>query len=83
MGPNHQIVISPHALMIILALALWESVWRLIAFWKAARHNQMAWFIVMAILNTAGILEIIYLAFFQKVDREHVAKSLKQTQSVN
>lgn len=55
-----------HWLFLIIILFIWETVWRLIALWKAGRNNQMAWFIVMGILNTAGILEIVYIVFFQK-----------------
>ena len=29
-------------------------------------HNQLAWFICLAIFNTAGILPIIYILCFQK-----------------
>jgi hypothetical protein len=45
----------------IVLLAIWDGVWKLIALWKSARHNQLAWFICLAIFNTAGILPIIYL----------------------
>jgi hypothetical protein len=34
--------------------------------WKSARNNQLAWFICLAIFNTAGILPIIYILCFQK-----------------
>jgi hypothetical protein len=34
--------------------------------WKSARHNQLAWFICLAIFNTAGILPILYILCFQK-----------------
>ncbi len=47
-------------------LVAWEAIWKLIALWRAGRNDQLGWFIVMAILNTAGILEIAYLLFFQK-----------------
>ncbi|MDK2912419.1 MAG: hypothetical protein PWR29_1376, partial [Methanolobus sp.] len=50
----------------ILILALWELVWKGIALWKAARNEQKYWFIAMLILNTAGILPILYIFFFQK-----------------
>ena len=65
-GPSHHLMLSSRLLIIVIVLAVWETVWRLIAFWKAARNNQMAWFVVMAVINTAGILEILYIAFFQK-----------------
>ncbi|MDI3540155.1 MAG: hypothetical protein PWP14_887 [Methanolobus sp.] len=53
-------------LALILILALWELVWKGIALWKAARNEQKYWFIAMLILNTAGILPILYIFFFQK-----------------
>ena len=50
----------------IILLAIWDGVWKLIALWKSARHDQLAWFICLAIFNTAGILPILYILFFQK-----------------
>lgn len=52
--------------IIIIILAIWDGVWKLIALWKSARHDQLAWFICLAIFNTAGILPIVYILFFQK-----------------
>lgn len=46
---------------LIIFLVLWNGVWKAIALWKAARNNALTWFIVLCILNTAGILEIIYI----------------------
>ncbi|MCD8072680.1 MAG: DUF5652 family protein [Alistipes sp.] len=45
----------------ILCLAIWDGVWKLIALWKSARRRQLAWFVCIAIFNTAGILPIVYL----------------------
>jgi hypothetical protein len=53
---------------IIILVALWDAVWKLIALWKSARHDQLAWFICLAIFNTAGILPICYILFFEKSD---------------
>lgn len=50
----------------LIPLIIWELVWKGIALWKAGRNNQIVWFIVILILNTVGILPIIYLIFFQK-----------------
>jgi len=50
----------------ILLLAVWDGVWKLIALWKSARNNQLAWYICLAIFNTAGILPILYITLFQK-----------------
>jgi len=51
---------------LIVVLALWEAVWKIIALWKSARNNQLKWFICIAIFNTAGILPIVYIKWFQK-----------------
>ena len=48
-------------IILIVILALFDSVMKLIALWKAARNNHLAWFICLAIFNTIGILPIVYL----------------------
>lgn len=65
-GPNSHATISKGWFTVIAILFVWETVWKLIAFWKAARNRQLGWFVAMAILNTVGILEIVYIFFFQK-----------------
>jgi len=50
----------------ILVLMVWTAIWKGIALWKAGRNNQIVWFVFIFILNTAGILPILYIAFFQK-----------------
>ena len=50
----------------IVLLVIWDGVWKLVTLWKSARHGQLAWFICLAIFNTAGILPIIYILCFQK-----------------
>jgi len=40
--------------------------WKGIALWKAARNKSLAWFVVLFIVNTAGILEILYIFVFSK-----------------
>lgn len=44
----------------------WSFIWKGIALWHAARHHQKAWFIIILLVNTIGVLEIIYLLFFRK-----------------
>jgi len=49
----------------IIPLVIWSLVWKGISLWKCGRNNQLYWFIAILILNTAGILPIIYLLWFQ------------------
>lgn len=50
----------------LVVLVIWDGVWKLIALWKSARNRQLAWFICLALFNTAGILPILYITLFQK-----------------
>jgi len=47
--------------VLISALMLWSMIWKGIALWRASRNNQVTWFVILFIINTVGILEIIYL----------------------
>ena len=55
--------------LIVFIVSLWDIVWKGLALWKSGRNNQNYWFIAILVLNTAGILPIIYLLFFQKGKR--------------
>ena len=60
---------------VIVLLAIWDGVWKLIAMWKSARNDQLAWYICLAIFNTIGILPILYILFFQKTGTSMPPKS--------
>lgn len=40
---------------------IWTLVWKGLALWRSARLGQRKWFIALLVVNTLGILEIIYL----------------------
>lgn len=50
--------------LIVLVLVVWSLTWKGLALWKAAQSEEKIWYIVMLILNTVGILEILYLYVF-------------------
>jgi len=58
--------LAPALIALIVIIAVWDAVWKGIGMWKSARNNQLAWFICILIFNTAGILPILYISFFQK-----------------
>jgi hypothetical protein len=58
---------------VIILLAIWDGIWKLIALWKSARNGQLAWFICLAIFNTIGILPILYILLFQKTGTQALA----------
>ncbi len=64
-----QLAENPTLKLGLAILVVWSMIWKGIALWKSARNNQLGWFVVILLINTLGILEIVYLAFFQKKKR--------------
>ena len=46
---------------VVILLVLWSVFWKGLALWHSARRSQPWWFVIMLVVNTVGILEIIYL----------------------
>lgn len=57
---------SPLASIVIALILLWSLTAKGTALWHAAQNKERNWFIAILILNTVGIIEIIYLFFFSK-----------------
>lgn len=51
---------------VVALLVVWSLIWKGIALWKAARLSSKWWFIILLLVNTLGILEIIYIFFIAK-----------------
>lgn len=47
-------------------LMLWSAIWKGFALYRAGSLKSVPWFVVLFVLNTAGILEILYLFVFSK-----------------
>lgn len=62
--------ISTTWMAVLAVLAIWELTWKGIALWRAGRNNQLGWFIALLVINTAGILPIIYLLSQQSLIKE-------------
>ena len=58
--------LSQVQISLLAVAAIWSIIWKGVALWKSGRNNQLVWFIILLIVNTLGILEIIYLVGFQK-----------------
>lgn len=50
----------------LLLLVIWSLIWKGLALWKSAQRKEKTWFVVLLVLNTVGILEILYLYVFSK-----------------
>lgn len=62
-------------------LLLWALFWKGCALWLAGKNNQKGWFWVILVLNTAGILEIIYIFAVLKKKWSDVKEILSKTTS--
>lgn len=51
---------------LLLLLVVWDIAWKGMGLWHAAKNNQKYWFVAILLINTVGILPIVYLKFFQK-----------------
>ena len=52
---------------LVTSLAIvWLMAWKAVALWRAGRNAHLVWFIVLFIVNTLGILEIIYIFAFSR-----------------
>lgn len=62
---------------LFVLIIIWSYVWKLLALWKSARKGSVVWFIVLALINTVGILEILYIFVFSKM-KYNVVKGKKK-----
>lgn len=46
---------------LIVIIAVWDLVWKAIALWRASQRKEVIWFVILLVLNTAGILPILYI----------------------
>jgi len=58
---NMNFDVSTTWLTVIFLLAIWDLVWKSIALWRAARNSATGWFIALVLVNSAGVLPIIYI----------------------
>ena len=46
---------------LIIGLSIYQAIWSMLGVWFAARKNHRVWFVVIALSNTLGLIEAIYL----------------------
>ena len=59
-------VLGAGFIFFIIVATIWELVWKGIALWKAARNEHKIWYIAILIVNSLGILPIIYILLHQQ-----------------
>ncbi len=61
---------SQHWLAIV-AIAAWTLPWKGVALWRAANLRDKKWFVALLVVNTLGILEILYIFVVSKRSSIH------------
>lgn len=57
----------------LIVLLIWTLIWKGLAMWRAGRNNSPLWFAVLLVINTVGILDILYYFFFSKMTKQSMA----------
>ena len=63
--PTSSIALNSTQFALLSLLAIWALVWKGWALWRAGRNNQKVWFVVLLLVNSLGVLDIVYLFALQ------------------
>ena len=63
---------------LLVLMLVWSLVWKGLALWRASRNGQRIWYIVLLLVNTLGLLEILYLNLWEKNEEEEKEKPAKK-----
>lgn len=66
--------IHPLLMPTLIIVGLWTIFWKGLALWHTARKGKSGWFVLLLVVNTLGILEIIYLFGIEKVKSSKLFK---------
>ena len=61
-------------LPVLLVLMAWTLFWKGLGMWHAARKKDVAWFVILLLVNSLGILDMIYLFGFAKIKSDKLFK---------
>lgn len=69
--PDLQTLLEDYSTLIgvLLFLVVVDAILKLITLWQSARRKQLAWFIFLALINSLGILPVIYLIIHRHKDK--------------
>jgi methionyl-tRNA synthetase len=56
---------------ILYLVIAWSIIWKGISLWYSARNKQLTWYIVLLLVNTVGILDIVYLIFSKSLSKKN------------
>ena len=72
----------------ILVVIVWDLIWKAIALWRSARLGHKYFFVILLIVNSVGIVPIVYLLYLKyyynrKVTPAVIAPKRKRLKKIN
>ncbi|GAA0998444.1 DUF5652 family protein [Subtercola frigoramans] len=61
--------LSPLQQKILAVVMVWGLAWKAASLWRAARNDSRPWFAALFLVNSAGILDAIYLFVVSPIAR--------------
>ena len=58
----------------LLVVVIWDLIWKLTAMWKASKRGSKVWFVLLMVINSLGILPILYHLFAKDDKIEQINK---------
>ena len=61
--------LTPENVLVLLfgaLLLIWSLIWKALALYKSAHKGDVKWFVVLFLVQTLGILDIIYFYYLSK-----------------
>lgn len=63
---------SNEQLALLLLVQVWDLIWKSFALWRAARNKDIFWFVLLILINSAGLLPAFYLFYMSKTPHKKV-----------
>ena len=63
---------NPASWLLISAFVIWTFLWKGLALYRAGANRSPGWFVVLLVVNTLGILEILYFFILSRKRKREV-----------
>ncbi|OGY56185.1 MAG: hypothetical protein A2119_00980 [Candidatus Colwellbacteria bacterium GWA2_46_10] len=64
--------LSNEQLALIVLIQIWDLIWKSLALWRAARSRDVFWFVLLILVNSAGLLPAFYLFYMSKSPKRKI-----------
>ena len=58
--------LSDEQFALLVLVQVWDLIWKSLALWRAARNRDVFWFVLLILINSAGLLPAFYLFYISK-----------------